>query len=151
MRRRTMAILGATVAVVLSSGAPVAQAAPGTGPSLVSVDDSFDLPTLNYCGYADFIDYGEGAPGGGSNDDFIYIRDSCADGHGVKAWAWLDGVALGSKYFGGGAAGSEPLSWDPFGNVLAGQSVGVKVCLVDGSDDPTPFSCDSHTQTSIDG
>ncbi|MFC8495136.1 hypothetical protein ACFUJU_30970 [Streptomyces sp. NPDC057235] len=132
-------------------GAPVAQADTTTSSLSAAVDDSFDVSTTDYCGGADFIDYGEGAPGGGSNDDFIYIRDYCADGHGVRAWAWLDGVYLGSRYYGGGAAGGGALSWDPFGNVLAGQSIGVKVCLVDGSGDTTGDNCNSHTQTSIDG
>jgi hypothetical protein len=54
-------------------------------------------------GFAQFQDYGPGAPGGGNNDDYIIVGDTCADGVGVKAWAWLDGVLLGSKYNGSGS------------------------------------------------
>lgn len=116
-----------------------------------AVDDSFSVSTTGGgCGKVDFVDFGEGAPGGGSNDDYLVIHDLCSDGHGVKAWAWLNGILLGSRYNGNGLAG-DPVIWDPFGNVLPGDSIGLKVCLVDGSDDPSPSSCGSLTRTSSDG
>jgi hypothetical protein len=98
----------------------------------------------------EFVDYGPGAPGGGDNDDYTVIHDYCADGHGVKAYAWINGTFLGSRYNGNGLAG-DPVIWDPFGNVAPGNAIGLKVCLVDGNDDPTPFDCTSTTHTSVDG
>jgi hypothetical protein len=44
--------------------------------------------------------------------------------------------------------------WDPFkdwGNVQTGDYVGLKVCLVDGANDPTASHCDSATVRSSDG
>ncbi|GAB1516574.1 hypothetical protein [Actinophytocola sp. KF-1] len=113
-------------------------------------DDGFTVRTGNGCGTVDFVDYGEGQPGGGSNDDYAVVHDYCSDGHGVKAYAWIDGYYLGSKYNGNGLAGA-PVVWDPFGNVVAGEAIGLKVCLVDGADDPTPSDCRSATHTSVDG
>jgi hypothetical protein len=68
--------------------------------------------TTDSCGAVDFVDYGPGAPGGGNNDDYAVVHDYCGDGHGVKAWAWLDGVLIGSQYNGNGLAGA-PVIWDP--------------------------------------
>lgn len=115
-----------------------------------SVDDGFSVSTTNGCGRIDFVDFGEGAPGGGSNDDYTVIHDLCGDGSGVKAWAWLNGTLLGSRYNGNGLAG-DAVIWDPFGNVHPGDSIGLKVCLSDGPDDPNPRDCGSRTKTSSDG
>jgi hypothetical protein len=123
------------------------------GPAAAAYDDGFTVYTTDRCGAVDFVDHGAGAPGGGDNDDYAVVHDYCGDGHGVKAWAWLDGTLIGSKYDGGGLAG-DPVVWDPFkdyGNVLAGDAVGLKVCLVDGTGDPTPAKCASDTHTSVDG
>ncbi|HEX3474794.1 MAG TPA: hypothetical protein VHT91_07115 [Kofleriaceae bacterium] len=123
------------------------------GVSATAIDDSFSVPTLDGCGQVDFVDYGAGAPGGGNNDDYVVIHDLCPDHHGVKAWAWLNGTLLGSKYNGNGLAG-DPVIWDPFSgvfNVLKGDSIGLKVCLVDGTDDLNPSSCGSRTVVSSDG
>ncbi|MGW5742009.1 hypothetical protein [Amycolatopsis sp. NPDC003861] len=87
---------------------------------------------------------GAGAPGGGNNDDYAVVHDYCGDGHGVL---------IGSKDNGNGLA-KEPVVWDPFrayGNVYAGDAVGLKVCLVDGNGDTTPAKCASKTHTSVDG
>jgi hypothetical protein len=99
-----------------------------------------------------FRDYGPGAAGGGNNDDYIEAWDSCADGHGIRVYAWLDGTFLGSGYYGGGADGGAAI-FDPFpnGNVTGDQAVGLKVCLVDGRDDTTPFNCASDTKVITDG
>lgn len=103
-------------------------------------------------GWAEYVDYGEGAPGGGSNDDYVIVGDGCADGHGIKAWAWLDDTCLEScagRYVGGGAESS--VVWDPLGNVAPGQWVALKVCWVDGSNDPTPSGCSYAETWSTDG
>lgn len=116
-------------------------------------DDSFTVSTTNGCGSVEFVDFGPGAAGGGDNDDYVVIHDLCSDGHGVKAWAWLNGTLLGSQYNGNGLAGA-PVIWDPFksvGNVGAGDAIGLEVCLVDGNSDPTPSGCGSLTRTSRDG
>jgi hypothetical protein len=115
-----------------------------------AVNDDFSVSTTNGCGRVNFIDHGEGAPGGGDNDDYAVIHDLCGDGHGVKAWAWLNGVLLGSRYNGNGLAGAAVI-WDPFGNVAPGDLIGLKVCLVDGSNDPSPSNCASASHRSVDG
>ncbi|MFD8260102.1 hypothetical protein ACFV19_14445 [Streptomyces griseoluteus] len=117
----------------------------------MAADDSFGASTTDSggCGVVDFIDYGPGAPGGGDNDDYLVIHDYCADGHGVEAYAWLDGAYLGKHYDGNGLDGAAVV-WDPFGNVQYGQTVGIKVCLVDGPDDTSPSYCSSGEAT-IDG
>lgn len=115
-----------------------------------SVNDNFSVSTTDGCGRVDFVDFGEGAPGGGSNDDYLVIHDLCGDGHGVKAWAWRNGILLGSRYNGNGLAG-DAVIWDPFGNVVPGDAVGLEVCLVDGTDDPSPSKCGSATRVSVDG
>lgn len=121
-------------------------------------DDSFTVPTIDAgnCGSVEYVDYGAGAAGGGNNDDYLVIHHLCGGGH-VKAWAWLtrDGFTtyLGDKYNGNGASGP-PVIWDPFkpyGNVIAGDKVGLKVCLVSSNDDATPSDCGSATRTSQDG
>jgi hypothetical protein len=117
-----------------------------------AVDDYFYVPTsdLYRAGAAEFIDYGPGVPGNGeSNDDYVHVWDNRADGHGVKAYAWIDGQYLGSKYNGNGD--DTKVIWDPFGNVTAWQDIGLKVCLVDGTNDPTPSYCGWDTQESYDG
>jgi hypothetical protein len=134
-------------ALVLGSGVLAAT------PAAAAYDDSFAVYTTDRCGAVNFVDYGAGAPGGGNNDDYTVVHDYCGDGHGVKAWAWLNGTLVGAKYNGSGSGGA-PVIWDPFkayGNIFAGDSVGLKVCLVDGDNDPTPAKCASHTHTSVDG
>lgn len=134
---------------LMSAPAPAARAA-------ALQYDGWFVATTNGCGQADFVDYGPGLPGGGSNDDYVMITDYCADHHGVKAWAWL--TRNGTKYYLGSADpyGSiyddNPTEiWDPFkayGNVKNGDYVGLKVCLVDGTNDPTPSDCASETEVS---
>lgn len=150
--RSVLAIAGAVLGLSTFAVVPAAQATSDT--FLVETTDA------NACGGAWFIDYGAGAPGGGSNDDYIEIDDYCRDSHGVKAWAWLtrNGTThyLGSAYDSNGSVrdNNPPKIWDPFqpyGNVVAHDLVGVKVCLVDGNDDTTPSHCQSYTGESADG
>lgn len=125
-------------------------------------DDGFRAVTTDAggCGVAEFVDYGAGAPGGGDNDDYVVIHDYCSDGHGVKAYAWLvvattsgtQTTYLGAKYNGNGLAGT-PVYWDPFpsNEVWPGETVALKVCLVDGNSDPTASKCGENRRTSQDG
>jgi hypothetical protein len=57
-----------------------------------------------------------------------------------------------NKYSGNGLAGA-PVVWDPFlyGNVKAGQTVWLEVCLVDGQADPTPSRCGEASHRRKDG
>jgi hypothetical protein len=130
-------------------------------PAAAAVNDGFDVWTADGgCGMVEFVDYGEGWPGGGNNDDYLIIHDYCADGHGVKAWAWLTENTsqgslefyLGGRYNGNGEAGAAVL-WDPFADlgVEGGDKVTLKVCLSDGDSDPTPFNCKTGSRTSADG
>jgi hypothetical protein len=112
-------------------------------------DDSFVASTTDGCGEVRFVDYGPGAPGGGNNDDYLVITDRCADGHGVMAYAWLNGRALGEKYNGNGNGAS--MVWDPLGNISRGDKIDIKVCLVDGASDRTPSKCNSANHRSQDG
>jgi hypothetical protein len=131
-----------------------------SNPAFASYNDGFAATTTNSCGSAIFVDYGEGASGGGNNDDYVLIRDNCSDSHGVRAWAWVTEhtsagdltYSLGSKYNGNGVAGADVV-WDPFidGNVRPGDTVKLKVCLVDGSGDTTGSYCGSASHTSVDG
>jgi hypothetical protein len=133
----------------ITAAAVVAMASPASA----AYDDSFEVYTQDGCGSVEFVDYGEGAPGGGSNDDYLVVHDYCSDGHGVLAIAWIDIYSMGSKYNGNGLAGS-PVIWDPYvnrGNVFAGETIGLQVCLVDGANDDTPFSCDEEERVSVDG
>ncbi|MFE9098076.1 hypothetical protein [Streptomyces sp. NPDC007264] len=123
--------------------------APSPAGAAAAYNDYFGVNTADGCGSVDFIDYGTW-PNGSTNDDYAVVHDTCSDGHGVKAYAWLNGSYLGSKYNGNGLAGA-PVYWDPFGNVLPDDEVGLKVCLVDGDADPTPFACYSASQVSVDG
>jgi hypothetical protein len=150
--------MGAAIAAAIAATIVMASSA------TAAVNDDFTALTSDGCGAANFIDYGEGAPGGGGNDDYIAIYDYCGDTHGVKAWAWITTQStagpitwpLGSKYNGNGLEGSAVI-WDPFrdfnpdGNVLAGQKVRVRVCLVDGNSDSSPSNCGEATHTSVDG
>jgi hypothetical protein len=136
-----LAATGASVTLLLAN------------PAAAATDDSFGVSTTNACGAIDFVDFGPGAPGGGDNDDYVEIHDFCSDGHGVEGYAWLDGIYLGNTYNGNGLSGSAVV-WDPFkafGNVIPGDTVGIKVCLVDGPNDPSPSDCRSASHTSVDG
>jgi hypothetical protein len=155
MRVLQSVLLGiGTLASGCMSGPPDdAVEGPDTGSAtqgITAVDDSFRVFTTDGCGMVEFVDHGEGAPGGGDNDDYAVVHDLCGDGHGVKAWAWLNGTLLGSKYNGNGLAGAAVI-WDPFGNVLPGEAIGLKVCLSDGNSDPSPSNCGERTEISSDG
>jgi hypothetical protein len=141
----THAIRLVTAAAFAVLGTGIGTAAPASA----AIDDSFVTYTTDGCGAANFVDYGTW-PDGSTNDDYAVVHDYCSDGHGVRAYAWLDGFYLGSKYNGNGHAGA-PVYWDPFGNVLAGDVVGLQVCLVDGSGDTTPSKCVYAEHVSQDG
>jgi hypothetical protein len=142
MLTRTRALGSALALAMTLCGIAVAHPA-------AAATDHISESTSDGCGVIDFIDAGPGAPGGGDNDDYLELHDYCSDGHGVEGYAWLDGTYLGKKYDGNGLAGA-PVIWDPLGDVKSGQTIGVKVCLVDGADDPTPSKCLSAEGT-IDG
>lgn len=40
-----------------------------------SVNDDFSVSTTDGCGRINFVDFGDGAPGGGSNDDYTVIHE----------------------------------------------------------------------------
>jgi hypothetical protein len=144
MRRRALVVVLASL--LLFAGVHLSTAS-------AAVNDDFHASTTDGCGVANFIDYGPGAPGGGNNDDYVVIHDYCADGHGVQAYVKVDDIdfVLG-EYNGNGRAGA-PVVWDPFlnGNVQAGQSVTLEVCLVDGPADQTPSRCGEAWHRSADG
>ncbi|MGW3678317.1 hypothetical protein [Streptomyces prasinus] len=120
-----------------------------TQAAVAATNDSFTVGTTGGgCGVVNFVDYGEGWPGGGNNDDYLSIYDSCGDKKGVRADAWLNGVYYGSKSNTGGLTG-DPVLWDPFGDVWAGDAIGIKVCLVDGNG--ALSKCNETTRWSVDG
>lgn len=141
----SLSVLAMTVVSMVVVGASPASAAEG---------DSFSVWTAHIvdygCGLGEFRDYGPGADGGGNNDDYIYIKDYCGDGHGVRVWAWQNGYYLGSTYLGGGYQSDKV--WDPFfnNNVRTGDSVKVKVCRVDGPNG-AGFDCAEDRNVSADG
>jgi hypothetical protein len=128
------------------------------GNAFAAVNDDFAVKTTDACGVANFIDYGPGAAGGGNNDDYIVLHDYCSDSHGIQAFLWLNGEYWGDVYNGNGHAGAAVI-WDPFkswssDNVGAGDTVQIKVCLVDGyheNDDSYGFKCKTGYHTSVDG
>ncbi|NEY33624.1 hypothetical protein GTU99_15700 [Streptomyces sp. PRKS01-65] len=128
----------------------------GTQAAVAATNDSFAVGTTNGgCGTVNFVDYGEGAPGGGNNDDYLVIHDYCSDGRGVRAYAWLtfggETHYLGARNNTNGLAG-DAVVWDPFadwGNVEAGDLVGLKVCLFDSNN--TLSRCAEKSQLSVDG
>ncbi|GGQ73756.1 hypothetical protein [Couchioplanes azureus] len=147
---RRVALVGAsTIGALVVSASPAAAA----------VDDSFTLYTTDGgCGMVEFVDYGPGAPGGGNNDDYLVIHDYCSDGDGVQVWAslFVGGWSerdLGTKYNGNGRAGAAVV-WDPFsqfsGNVNAGDTVQLQVCVVDGKNGPE-HGCNLVAVDSADG
>ncbi|MFD2415118.1 serine/threonine-protein kinase [Amycolatopsis pigmentata] len=117
--------------------------------TVVPVDDSFSVSTTDKCGVVDFVDHGQGASGSAAQDSVV-VHDTCADGHGVKAWVKLDGTALGSRYNGNSQAGA-PVTWYPFTTLTAGQRITLSVCLVDGSSGNAPARCGERTVTLVDG
>ena len=133
------ALLSMTVLVTTSAGA--------------AENDDFAAVTTDGhgCGVAQFKDYGPGAPGGGNNDDYVVIHDYCADGHGVMVWASWDNIGYWFHQYNGNGLAGAPVVWDPFGNVKAGQTVELEVCLVDGPADPTPSRCGEASHRSADG
>jgi hypothetical protein len=152
MRRLTGRAVSRLATVSLAATAVVTLVTPGAGVAAPANDD-FALATAGPCpqddflpyeGFVQFEDNGPGAEGGGDNDDYLIVGDSCPNGDGVKAWAWVDGVLKGDKYNGKGAY--KNVIWDPLGNLKNGQSLGVKICSVNGNSG-TPYHCQSVTRT----
>lgn len=142
--------------ILLTFVAVVATTVAMSSPAVAAVNDSFSVSTTSGgCGATDFVDYGPGAPGGGNNDDYLVIHDYCSDSHGVRGYAWKNGVFFGSRYNGNGLAGA-PVVFDPFThaggtNVVGGDLITIQACLVDGANDTTPFRCDDRSNFSADG
>ncbi|MBT3154732.1 hypothetical protein HTV45_28320 [Streptomyces sp. CHD11] len=124
----------------------------GTQAAVAATNDSFSVGTTSGgCGVVDFVDYGPGAPGGGNNDDYLVIHDYCSDGKGVRAYAWIDDIYLGARNNTNGLAGAAVV-WDPFkewGNIIAGDRVGIKVCLFNSNN--TLSRCADASRVSVDG
>ncbi|MFI8254967.1 hypothetical protein [Streptomyces filamentosus] len=139
-------------AAVTTSAIATATMLFGTQAAVAATDDSFAVSTTSGgCGAVNFVDYGEGAPGGGANDDYLVIHDYCGDGRGVRAYAWIDDIYLGAKNNTNGLNGSAVV-WDPFadyGNIIAGDRVGIKVCLFDSAG--TLSRCAEASRVSVDG
>jgi hypothetical protein len=134
VRVRTLRAVGAVIgAAGLAVGGTVPASA--TAPAY---NDGFTVKTWDECGVATYVDYGPGAPGGGNNDDYVVIDDTCPDNLGVAVFAWLYKPAgasgpglLGGEYNRNGADG-DVVVWDPFkafGNVDADDWVELRVCL----------------------
>jgi hypothetical protein len=147
--------------LLLAAAAGVSAAVVASGPALASTNDDFTVSTGDGCGSAQFVDYGPGAPGNSANnDDYIVIHDYCGDHHGVKAWLWWydsngNNLATGLYGYNGNGEAGAPVYWDPFkgwdGNVLGGDKVVIKVCLVDGAGASSGTSCASKSHISADG
>lgn len=129
----------------------------GTQAAVAATNDSFAVATTGGgCGVVNFVDYGPGAPGGGNNDDYLVIHDYCGDKLGVRAYAWISNDIIGNVYLGAknntnGLTGSAVV-WDPFkewGNVIAGDRVGIKVCLFNKNN--TISKCAEASRVSVDG
>lgn len=137
------------IRTLLASVAGVSAVALTASPA-AAADDGFEVYNASACGSVEFVDYGPGAAGGGNNDDYTLIHDYCSDGIGIRAYAWLNNVYLGTQYSGNGLAGAAKV-WDPFGNVTGGQKITLQVCLSNGSGG-SPYACSAEIyRYSIDG
>ncbi|MEU5566334.1 hypothetical protein [Micromonospora musae] len=134
------------IAFAVAAGTLVATGSPAAAAN----DDHYVSNWSGNCqaGRLDFVDHGEGAPGGGTNDDYFVVRDTCANGDGVKARVYLNGVVMGSKYNGGGSGTS--IIWDPF-QVYENDVVKMEICEANGPTDYLGFNCNDTTFRSIDG
>jgi hypothetical protein len=138
-RNRIGVALGAGVLAVTATLWPAVSAS-------AAVNDSFsqDTGASTNCyryGSVAYIDYGE------YGDDYIGVYDACADGVGVKAWVWINGVLKGAQRNGEGFNHEVYLD---IPNVKAHDRVGLKVCAQNGPDG-TPFACGERTEESADG
>src|SRR5687768_8781124 len=102
----TLSMTFAVSAGLLAAASP-ASAAVNDDHTVTTWDEVWDCQG----GRLDFVDYGEGAPGGGMNDDYFIVRDTCANGDGVLGKVYVNGVLQGTKYHGGGSGTS--VIWDP--------------------------------------
>ncbi|MEU7841375.1 hypothetical protein AB0B39_10415 [Micromonospora sp. NPDC049114] len=140
----TMSMAIAAVAGALVVGASPASAAGNDDHDVTYWDDY----AMCEGGRLDFVDYGEGAPGGGMNDDYFVVRDTCANGDGVLGRVYVNGVLRGTRYNGGGSGSS--VIWDP-AQVYANDVVRMEICGANGPQDYSGYSCASNTFRSIDG
>jgi hypothetical protein len=153
VKRRTLAVNAKAIGIsVALSTAMILPASP----ALASVDDGFGTHTTDFCalapdvhgGYIEFVDYGPGAAGDpANNDDYLVVADECRGGWGVTGYAWLNGRFLGSHHDGRGYATQD--AWDPFGNVVKGDVIGVKICLQNTGG--SAINCLETQHTSADG
>ncbi|MCF0092895.1 hypothetical protein [Micromonospora sp. MH99] len=140
----TMSMAVTAVAGALVVGASPASAA-GNDDHYVTYWDDY---TMCQAGRLDFVDYGEGAPGGGMNDDYFVVKDTCANGDGVLGRVYVNGVLRDTKYNGGGSGSS--VIWDP-AQVYANDVVRMEICGANGPTDYLGYSCNYTTFQSIDG
>ncbi|MGW4683066.1 hypothetical protein ACWEOS_31785 [Micromonospora taraxaci] len=142
------------LALKLSMAFAVTAALVATGsPASAAVNDDDNVTTWDYnkmcqAGRLDFVDYGEGAPGGGMNDDYFVVRDTCANGDGVLARVYVNGVLAGTRYNGGGNGSS--IIWDP-AQVYANDVVEMRICGAMGPNDTSGYSCVPKVFRSVDG
>lgn len=134
MRTRKMTLAAQLSMIVAATAGGLALTA---GPALAN--DDFSASTTDDCGVINWIDDG----------DDVVIHDYCGDGHGVEGYVWLNGTYLGKKYNGNGLSGAA-VNWDPVGDALPGDVIGLKVCLVDGANDNSPSKCGTNERT-VDG
>ena len=150
--------MGVTATRTFSALALAATAVVGTASQAsAEYDDSKTVWTTDRCGSFEFVDYGEGEPGGGPDDDYMLVRDHCDDGFHVRGDVWVGWSWYGVAYQRGGPSAA-PLYWDPFAEeedeLVAGSRFGFPVCLVDPTA-PDPgylgFNCTNAELTMVDG
>jgi hypothetical protein len=134
---------------LLSAAVVMAGALAVPASASAATDDSFTKCTDTWAcdGRVRFVDYGEGKPGGGKNDDYIVCEDNFSY-YTIGCWVWLDGNLQGGVESGGDGA----VVWEPKAgwNVKKGQYVGIKVCYRYDFDNDW-MSCAQETRRSFDG
>jgi hypothetical protein len=102
------------------------------------------VTTTDGCGRIEFVNFSPGAPI--PNPNYLVVHNLCGDAHGIRAWAWLNGAPLGTKFIG---LANTPTIWAPFppGSLPPGSAIGLKICLSDG---PDASRCGSLTRASLD-
>ena len=112
-----------------------------------STHDTITVSTTDGCGRIELVNFSPGAPI--PNPNYLVIHNLCGDAHGIKAWAWLNGAPLGSKFIG---LANSPTIWAPFppGSLAPGSAIGLKICLSDGPASSPTSRCGSLTRASLD-
>ncbi|RAO51600.1 hypothetical protein LUPAC06_06285 [Micromonospora saelicesensis] len=138
-----LSMVFAVTAALVATGSP-AFAAHNDNSDMTLWDDNASCQA----GRIEFVDYGEGAPGGGMNDDYFVVSDTCANGDGVLGRVYVNGVLIGTRYNGGGSGSS--VIWDP-AQVYANDVVRMDICTANGPEDYLGYPCASRTFRSVDG